>query len=254
MYRNKICKTLQLFLVILLGATAGVHADTIFGVYAGAGTWQQKFSGDLTSGFINIDVEDELGLDEENNNVFYVAVEHPIPGLPNIRLQYVSLDTSANSTLTRTIDFNGTVFAVSDDLSTQIELTQADAVLYYEVLDNWVSLDIGVNARYLDSRIDLASSTASSSAEFTGVVPLLYGKARFDLPFSGAWLAIEAQGVGYSGNSLIDASALVGWESPVGLGLELGWRTYRLALEDADDFSQFNLDVSGVYAAINFHL
>ena len=244
---------LNLSFVALLSTATAVHADTIFGVYAGAGSWQQKFSGDTTSGIINIDVEDDLGLDDETNNVFYVALEHPVPGIPNLRLQYVSLDTSASNTLTRTIDFNGTVFSVSDDIATQIELTQADAVLYYEVLDNWLSLDIGVNARYIDSTFGIASSTESASAQFTGVVPMLYGKARFDLPFSGAWAAIEAQGIGYSGNSLIDASALVGWESPLGLGAELGWRTYRLELDGADDFDQLNLDVSGLYAAINFH-
>lgn len=244
---------LSLSVVALFGTTATVQADTVFGVYAGAGSWQQQFSGDLTTGVIDIDVEDDLGLDDENNNVFYFALEHPVPGIPNIRVQYVSFDTSANSTLTRTIDFNGVVFPVSEDISTQIELTQADAVLYYEVLDNWVSMDIGVSARYLDGNFAIASSTQTESAEFTGVLPMLYGKLRFDLPFTGAWAAVEAQGIGYDGSSLIDASAVVGWESPVGLGAELGWRTYRLELDNADDFETLNFDVSGVFAAVNFH-
>ena len=37
---------------------SAVQADTLFGIYAGAGTWQQEYSGDVTSGISSVDIED----------------------------------------------------------------------------------------------------------------------------------------------------------------------------------------------------
>lgn len=160
------------------------QAETLFGFYAGAGTWQQEFSGDVAS---------------------------------------------------------------------EIELTQSDAVLYYELLDNVVSLDLGIAARWIDGEIEVASESAVAQAEFEGVLPLLYARGRVDLPLTGLWVGAEAMGLAFDGHSLIDASVQVGWTSPVGLGAELGWRTLRLGLDSVDDIDNAEIDMSGPYAAVNFY-
>lgn len=228
-------------------------ADTIFGVYAGAGTWQQNYSGDVRSGVTTIDVENDLGIDDDRNNVFYVAVEHPVPGLPNIKVNYVDMSINADAVLDRTIEFNDVIFPVGTELSSDVEVTQGDAIAYYELLDNYVSVDLGIGARYMDGRMNLVSDAGVSDAEFTVIVPLLYGRARADLPLSGFWMAAEVLGMGYSDNSLIDATAQLGWESSIGLGAEVGWRLIELNIDDVDDFNKANLDISGPYMALNYH-
>lgn len=237
-----------------LSAPLSVSADTLFGVYAGAGTWQQNYSGDIRSGVTDIDVEDDLGLDDESNSIFYVAVEHPVPVLPNVRVNYVDLSLGADNVLTRSIDFNGVIFPVDTAISTDLDVTQGDAVVYYEVLDNLVSLDLGLGARYMDGSVELVSEASFSEAEFTAVVPMLYGRTRADLPFSGFWMGAEVMGMGYSDNNLIDANAQIGWESPFGLGAEAGWRLLSLDIDDLDDFDESGINISGPYVAINFHI
>jgi outer membrane protein len=228
-------------------------ADTVFGIYAGAGTWQQEFSGDFRSGITDIDIDEDLGIDDEMNNVFYIAVEHPVPLLPNLRLNYVKFEVTGQSTLTRTIDFNGIIFNLDEDVATDLEVTQGDAVLYYELLDNYVSLDIGIAARYMDGYVELISDSTLSKAEFTAVIPMLYGRARADLPFSGLWIGAEVMGSGYDGNQLIDANAQIGWESPMGLGAEVGYRLLDFDIKDLDDVDEAGIDVAGPYFALNFH-
>jgi outer membrane protein len=230
-----------------------VLADTLFGIYAGAGTWQQNYSGDVRSGVTTIDVENDLNLDEDHNNVFYVAVEHPAPFLPNVRVNYVSFNVDSESVLSSTIEFNDVIFPVDSAIATDVDMKQADAVLYYELLDSVVSLDVGFGARYMDGRFSIVSDVSSSEAEFTVVVPMLYGRTRADLPLTGFWVGGEVMGMGYSGNSLVDATAQVGWESSLGLGAELGWRFLGFDLDDVNDFNQANVDVSGPYMALNFH-
>ena len=102
------------------------------------------------------------------------------------------------------------------------------------------------------AQVVVASSAIDSSpVEFQGLLPLLYGKARVDLPFSGFWLGAEVSGADLDGNSLIDGNLVLGWESPYRIGIEAGWRTYRLKLDDFDDVDSADVEVSGPFAAIN---
>lgn len=238
---------------LVCAASLPAAADTVFGVYAGAASWQQEVSGNIASGISDLDVEDDLGLDDDNNNMFYVAIEHPIPTVPNIRVQHADISLGGDNVLSRTIEFNGNAFTVAEQVATDIELTQTDAVLYYELLDNYLTLDLGLAARYVDGYVDVASTTSSASAEFSGVIPMLYGQVRADLPLTGMWVGIQAQGVAYDGNQLLDANAQVGWESGIGLGLEVGYRAFQLELEDFDEVDNAEIDVEGVYFGLNYH-
>ena len=239
--------------VLLLGFNTFVHADTLFGIYAGAGTWQQDYSGDVNSGLTDVSIENDLGLEDENNNVLYVAIEHGVPVLPNIRAQYFNVDVEGDSVLSRNIEFNGQTFNLSDAVGTRVELSQSDAVLYYELLDNVVSLDLGLAVSWLEGEIEVRSTTDTARADFDEILPMLYAKARVDLPFTGLWAGLEAQGVSYDGNSLTEFTAQLGWESDIGLGIEAGWRTLELELEDFDQVANATLEVDGPYAALNFH-
>ncbi len=234
-------------------APTDVRADTLFGIYAGAANWQQELGGGVSSGATDLDVENDLGVRDDASNSFYLAVEHPLPLLPNLRAQYVTMDIAGSNVLSRNVQFSDGNFLVAEQVATNVELTQADAVLYYEVMDNVVSLDIGVAARYVDGFVAVASASDGARADFTGVLPMLYGKTRIDLPLSGFWLGAEAQGLAYEGNQLLDANVQVGWESRLGIGAEFGWRAFSIELEDYDDISVAELDVEGPYLGLNYH-
>ncbi len=244
-------KSFVVLVLLTLGASAA--ADTLFGVYAGAARWQQDISGSVASTGSEVDIERDLGLDDSSSEIFYIAVEHPVPVLPNVRANYASVVMDGANVLNRTIQFNGDTYTVASNLRTDIDLTQADAVFYYEVLDNFVSLDLGLAARWLDGHVAIASAVEAGRAEFSGVLPMLYGRARMDLPFTGFWLGAEAQGLAYEGNQLIDANAQVGWESKLGFGAELGWRQYSLELDDYDEIDTAEIDVNGPYIGLNYH-
>jgi hypothetical protein len=51
----------------------------------------------------------------------------------------------------------------------------------------------------------------------------------------------------------LEFDAKIGYESSVGLGIEAGYRAVQIELDAFDDVDVAELDVSGPYAAINFH-
>jgi len=245
--------TVGLFAGLLLPLCAS--ADFI-GFHMGGGIWQKSYGGQVQTGLINIDLEDDFGIQDGKDLVLHAAFEHPLPGIPNIRVQYVPIVIDDATTLARDIDFGGITFPATADINTNIDLQQFDGTLYWEGLDNIVSLDVGLTVRYMNGSIKGASTTPivqSASAEFAGPVPMLYGAARFNVPFNDIYVRANLNGTAYNGNSLFDGEIAVGWDSQLFLGVEVGYRMYMLQLEDVDDFAKVELDVSGFFASVTAH-
>ncbi|MBL4608505.1 MAG: TIGR04219 family outer membrane beta-barrel protein [Pseudomonadales bacterium] len=243
-------------MAVVAGLPMGVQADTLFGVYAGASMWSQAYSGGIE--FANqgeIDMENDLGFDEEDATYLYIAIEHMVPMVPNIKLQRTEMSTDANSTLSRNITFEGQVFSAAQDISSTLDLSHTDATFYYEVLDNWVSLDLGMSIRVFDGEVSVVSADGSLQADqsISAPLPMLYGKVQFDLPFSGFSLGAEANYLMVSGNGVSDILLRAAYESPYRVGAELGYRTFTFKLDDIDDLYG-ELTVEGPYLAVTLHL
>ena len=242
--------TVGLFAGLLLSLSAS--ADML-GFHMGGGIWQKSYGGDMRTDLININLDDDLGIEDGKDLVLHAAFEHPLPGIPNIRVQYVPIVIDDDSTLTRDIVFGGIAFPVTTDISTDIDLQQFDGTLYWEVLDNMVSLDVGLTVRYVQGDIKVASLVESSTAQFSGPVPMLYGAARVDLPINDIYVRSNLNGTVYNGNSLFDGEIAVGWDSPLFVGVEVGYRSYLLTLDDASDFAKVDMDISGFFASVTAH-
>ncbi len=234
-------------------ACASTSADTVLGVDAGIGQWQSDYSGEVGSVSASLD---DLNLTEENNNHFFVALEHPIPLLPNILVQKLSLDTSAASTLDSEFVFDDIAFPSGTAVVTQLDLSHTDAVLYYEVLDNWISLDLGLNLRMFDGSASISASETNLTehVELDAVVPMAYGKAQFELPLTGWSVLAAANVVAYDDNEISDYSAAVSYRSDMlvvfDLGIEVGYRSMSLQLEE--DLNT-DIELEGPYASLTVH-
>jgi len=248
---------------ILFGLTslalAGTSvADTIFGVYAGAGVWNGSLSGNVGKDAQPI-TADELGMGSDNNTFYYLAVEHPVPVLPNFMLSHTSLSTSGKSTVTRDFTFNNTTVPANADTTTSVDLSHTDLTLYYEILDNYLSWDLGVTGRNFDgyASIDYTSQSGNGSEKVSlkGIVPLAYTKLQIDLPFSGWFVGGSMNYVGYRGDSFSDLDAKLGYMTD-GLGLDVGfdfgYRQMKLKVEKLDDLKA-DLTEDGPYASLLVH-
>jgi outer membrane protein len=82
---------------------------------------------------------------------------------------------------------------------------------------------------------------------------MLYGKAQFDLPFSGLSIGIEGNYVSYQGDKISDYSAKMSYlfDSVLDVGVEAGYRKFSLTV-DEDDL-QAKIDLKGPYVAAIAH-
>ncbi|MBY6190345.1 TIGR04219 family outer membrane beta-barrel protein [Microbulbifer agarilyticus] len=232
----------------LLAVLASTHAsaDTLLGVDTTIGSWTTAYEGSI-DGLRAADF-----FQEESNITIQIAVEHPVPYLPNILVAHNNIET------------------IFEDGTYDMDLSHTDATLYYEVLDNWLNLDLGLTARNYDGRLkktpiglvgcpdscswDLIPSR-SILLDFAGTVPMAYLMAEFELPVTGLSIIAQGNGTNYRGDTISELTAKVRWDfvPTMDFALEAG---YRGLLMDSTELDELNMDfeATGPYFGLSLRL
>lgn len=223
------------------------HADVV-GLGASLSYWDSDMSGNVASGNNSVDVNDDLGLKGDGNANASVYLEHPVPLLPNVRLAYTLVQQSGRGTLATPYDTvsPGSVYS-------ELDLEQLDLTLYYEILDNWVNLDLGVTVRDFSGDLQVRNTIDSTQTrtKADGVIPLGYIAARFDLPLTGAAIGAEGNFISFDGNSMRDFS-VYGQYSISLLQLRAGYRQIAVDYEDGSDVFDVKIDGPFISAGVAF--
>lgn len=238
--------------VALLALACGSHAygDTVFGIYAGAGSWQGEYSGSAGDPAVTAN---DLGMNDNNTSFYYIAIEHPVPFLPNLKVQHNDITSAQTSAIEKNFSLDNINFPAGTLLKTDFDLSYTDATLYYELLDNWLNLDMGVTLRKYSGHLTAQSGPLSDEVDVDVAVPLIYGKFQFDLPLTGFSAGFEGNYITYDGNDLMDYSAKIGYmfDSALDLGIEAGYRAITMNINE-DDVAT-DLELKGPYVAAVFH-
>jgi outer membrane protein len=226
------------------------QADTVLGLTAGAQIWNMDGTGSL--GSVGLAQSDDLDFSSETQNVFYVSLEHMVPVLPNLKLRHTDLESEGAGNVN--FVFEGTNFtgAVTSD----VDLSHNDIILYYELLDNVVSLDLGLNVMQMDGHVAVTDGTNSERIDFKGYVPTLYIAAETSLPLNGLSLSGEISAVAIDDSKFYDYQVQLQYNviesKAVDVGLQLGYRETRLELDDLDNLNT-DLEFSGPYTGLQVH-
>jgi outer membrane protein len=247
---SKITRTSCAFSIsALLWLTIGTAEAEFIGLNIDASHWESA----PTSSFDNtdsdsIDLIDDLDVDDPSHSSMTFILEHPITALPNIRYQGSQLDSNVN--------LPGETFSSGNQVSSTFDLSHDDIVLYYQLLNNWVDLDLGIDVKRLDGEVSFAGATSSTVA-IDETIPLLYMSARFDLPLDGLYVGANINAnvidLGISESSAQDSTIMLGYESGTGLGIEGGFKYFSLDLDNVDE-PDTDLEYDGVFlnGYINF--
>jgi outer membrane protein len=173
------------------------------------------------------------GSEQEDDRIAYTfeaSLEHFIPLIPNPKISRSSVDG----------DF--------------YKYTKTDFTLYYEFLDNDViSFDAGVGLTQLsEGSVNL---TSTGWKDFEGVIPHLYVAAEIGIPATPLFIFAKGTGISYADNEMLDMSAGIQYEIPLGpidAELQFGYRSQQFNLVGFDSLSiDMNAETSGFFAGVN---
>lgn len=228
---------------VLSGLT---HADVIGGTIEIA-YWKGNYGGNMVSKGTDISVSDELRFDDSGFLELSASLEHPVPVLPNVKIRHIDMDETQNGELDD-ITFNGETFPNNADVTTNLDLSHTDLILYYEVLDNYVSIDVGLDVKRFDGQLDIVEDddpTTRSTTKIDETLPMLYGAAEVELPLTGLALGAEVSLVRFDGDSLQDARVRLRQNLSIAF-IELGYRQFSIDVEDVSNVD-VDADISGAY-------
>lgn len=257
--RNSVIRFLVAPVIVAgsLAISASAVADTIFGLHASAHRWQPDLRGTIGQSGTAFNFSTEFdGDDQADSTSFLLAIEHPIPLIPNVQLRATPL-TWTGSSDSASGSLGGIINFTSGRVDAEFDLTSLDGTLYYEILDNWVTLDLGITGRQLDGFIEATEiSGLTDRIDIDQIIPMVYGHARFDLPFTGLAAGVRGNAIGWEDNKLSDLEAYLHLEVDLipllDIGVQGGFR--RLALDVADiDNWQSDATLEGAYIALTGH-
>jgi len=204
--------------LVLASAVATTMFADLSRVEAGVGTWNQEptSSGIASTG------------DKENDMYVWAYAKHPVPVIPNLRLEYVT--ATAGSAM---------------------EFTEIDVIPYYNLLDNtaWITLDLGLDFKSLSATNTIGSVEKTDDV----VLPMIYLRTRVQLPLSGLGAEADVKYVSYSENTVYDARIKLDYTFDITPiiqpGLEIGYRIQKIETDELFR-NELNYEFSGVYAGL----
>ncbi len=205
------------------------------------------------SGTISYTHSDATGLDTSDENqkaqlYAWLLLKHPIPMLPNLRVEYVDILNEGTASGT----FGS--FTYPESSATRFYMSQIDLIPYYNILDNtgWITLDLGVdikilNISYETAGIDLVKKLPTDISSI--VIPLAYIRSRIQIPTTGIGVEADLKYNTYSTATVYDARVKVDYTFDiipiVQLAVELGYRVQKFELEEGG--LVINTDYRGMF-------
>jgi len=231
MFKNKMA-----VLAVLASLGTAAQADTVLGLTMSLDAWNMDSSGSIAD---SSDLQKfDFGSDTTSN--FSLALEHPVPLIPNLKMRITDLSSSGDANLSKNFTFDGVTYPVSTAVDVNFDLRSSDFVFYYELFDNdTLSFDLGLNAKYLDGDISVTDGTRKTSRSFKGVVPMLYGAVKVGIPATSFSLFGDFNFLSVGDHTLRDFQAGAAYtllESPaVDFSVRGGYRQFSLELDDLDN-------------------
>ncbi len=225
----------------LLSTTA--QADML-GVYGSVDYWNLQGEYNETPEGTSLRSADSLDLDDKGQAQVSLAFEHPVPLIPNGKIRYTGIDVDTEEQ------------NLAGDALYNIDLDSTDFILYYEILDNIVSVDVGVAAKQLEGDVTYNSTVGADKVEISETAPMLYASAGGKLPFTGLSAKAEVLATNYDDTQITDASAEIKYNFVenllIDLGAKVGYRILNIELDDQDGFDT-KFDFDGPYIGLEAH-
>jgi outer membrane protein len=258
----------KLMTACTLGAllASSVSADFLR-VEAGAGAWAQTPKGyaERTDGDGVLNLNGKYVSDEKESTELYawILMKHPLPIIPNLRLEYVSISDEGHTHG----KVGGLPFDIPADAAapTTIDIKQYDVIPYYNLLDNtfWMTVDLGLDIKVIESDVNVGATTytvSNLSTTFPGysstdttVIPLVYLRTRVEIPATNIGFEADAKAITDGTNTMYDIRGKVDYTldfiTVVQPALEVGYRVQKLKIDDGSS-AQVDLEYAGVYAGM----
>jgi len=231
-------KSIVLFLLVV-----GNYAMAdVLGFSVGAKYWNFDVEGNISSPIVD-NKQVAINFNDKNSFNPYLVFEHPVPFLPNLKIQQNTIESSGFIPVSAPSFLDGEEVLVRGD----VNYSHVDLMLYYDILDNWMNLDLGISTKYFDGYQRYKyENVINDELDFDHLIPMLYIKGQFDLPLSGFSVTATVEALSFDSNKVTDIDLALRYQFKSGFGLDLGYRNLDVDLKNISSFKS-DMQMDGVY-------
>jgi outer membrane protein len=239
-------KTLLATALVAAMAATSAQAATVVGFKLGGDLWLTDNDGTFAA---DNGAPQAVDYDSSTQGSVWVAIEHPLPFVPNLLLRENRLESSG-SLANADFSFKGNAF--SGTLVANTDISNTDFILYYELLDNdLVTLDLGGAYKQLHGSLSVADAGHPERQDIDSGVLMGYASGKVGVPGVGLYAFVDVLS-GLSETRVYDYSLGLGWEFK-GVALDYHLRGgYRYVNFDVSNFSGVSTDLEfdGYFAGL----
>lgn len=219
---------------------------------AWAGPAGFDFSGAVGAWFVTpggkaetLDLDSDLGLDTKANLDLWLRLEHPVPLLPDVKVEYAPLKLDGGRA------------------SSEVDLKLLDVTAYWHApflraaTSDVLDVTFGVGARSYDAELKFSHQGQTRGVDADKILPMLYAGARIQ---PVRYFALVGELRGYSWNDDKTSDAMVKVEIfPFGDYLFMGAGYRYMTLQNADGSrhdDELNMDIKqgGFFMEVGFDI
>lgn len=220
--------------------TANAHAETL-GAGFGVGLWKATPSGSINS----FNIKNDAGLKSNNNTYAWAYINHPLPFVPNVRIERTDMSNSGTGSVSEFLDTRFT-----GETNTRMTLDQTDALLYWGFSLPLIRFDYGLGAKQVSGHVTITDIHSNSSHQsLSETLPIGYLSGQFSLPALPITLSADTKTLGSRFNDTTFKARYDITSFGLKLGAEAG---YRMQIIDSNDINNLNIDIKqdGYFAGI----
>ncbi len=239
-------KTLLASAVLGCLMATSAQAATVVGFKIGGDYWRADISGTFSD-----KGQPQQGFDYSSSaqGSYWIAVEHPLPFIPNLKVRENSLDQKG-SLANADFSFNGHDF--TGNVTSYTDLSNTDFVLYYELLDNDIlSLDLGAAYKLMNGSLRVQDAGHPEEKDVDSGIVMGYASTHVSMPGLGLFGFADLM-LGVNESNVHDYAIGLGWEFDgvaVDTRVRVGYREFAF---DVNNFSGISADTKfdGYFAGV----
>lgn len=236
----------------ILGSLVGTSAQaaSLIGFKVGADYWQADTTGTFAE---NGQSQQDFNYSSSSQGSIWVAMEHGIPLIPNVKIRENRLDASG-SAVADGFEFGGQTYTGA--INTNTDLSNTDFILYYELLDNdMVALDLGAAYKRMHGSFrvndNVTNGRMNSEKELDSGIVMAYADAQVGIPGLGLYGFADVM-IGIDETSVYDYSIGLGWQfdgTALNTKVRVGYRDFNFDVNDFDGVTT-NSQFKGYFAGV----
>lgn len=219
------------------------------------GIWNTELSGNIHNTTSNTSFQDDLGHSEaENISAFGLDLKNDYIWLPNVYLNYFSINHSAYNTLNANKSISSDTFANGSIVTSTIQYSEFNTIIYGYLQRHIFEFDLGINLKRISYSQELKEKSTNKIITIDGpssVIPLPYIALSIDLDIIDLVLKAEASILAFGDTEASDYRYSINYRVMRHMYMSLGYKHHHWeATSSTDTHEKYDVDLKGNYINI----